>query len=118
MILGFPRAKQGLCHTKHGGAGGIILWALLSISSLFYGGPVGIEIQALLSKSQCSVFDTQVTVKALGLFFISVAVRVLDNFEFILYIGKWVVFEFIKNSVIIDFCFLFCFLVWIEDLHC
>ena len=25
MILGFPRAKQGLCHTKHGGAGGIIL---------------------------------------------------------------------------------------------
>ena len=25
MILGFPRAKQGLCHTNHGGAGGIIL---------------------------------------------------------------------------------------------
>ena len=22
--FGFPRAKQGLCHTKHGGAGGII----------------------------------------------------------------------------------------------
>ena len=31
MILGFPRAKQGLCHTKHGGAGGIILWALLTV---------------------------------------------------------------------------------------
>ena len=22
MILGFPRAKQGLCHTKHWGSGG------------------------------------------------------------------------------------------------
>ena len=31
MILGFPRAKQGLCRTKHGGAGGIILWALLPV---------------------------------------------------------------------------------------
>ena len=31
MILGFPRAKQGLCHTKHGGAWGIILWALLTV---------------------------------------------------------------------------------------
>ena len=31
MILGFPRAKQGLCHTNHGGAGGIILWALLTV---------------------------------------------------------------------------------------
>ena len=31
MIWGFPRAKQGLCHTKHGGAGGIILWALLTV---------------------------------------------------------------------------------------
>ena len=29
--LGLPRAKQGLCHTKHGGAGGIILWALLTV---------------------------------------------------------------------------------------
>ena len=31
MLLGFPRAKQGFCHTKHGGAGGIILWALLTV---------------------------------------------------------------------------------------
>ena len=31
MILGFPKAKQGLCHTKHGGEGGIILWALLTV---------------------------------------------------------------------------------------
>ena len=31
MILGFPRAKQGLSHTKHRGAGGIILWALLTV---------------------------------------------------------------------------------------
>ena len=31
MILGFPRAKQGLCHTKPWGAGGIILWALLTV---------------------------------------------------------------------------------------
>ena len=31
MILGFPRAKQGLCHTKHMEAGGIILWALLTV---------------------------------------------------------------------------------------
>ena len=31
MILGFPRAKQGHCHTKHGGVGGIILWALLTV---------------------------------------------------------------------------------------
>ena len=31
MILGFPRIKKGLCHTKHGGAGGIILWALLTV---------------------------------------------------------------------------------------
>ena len=31
MFLGCPRAKQGLCHTKHGGAGGIILWALLTV---------------------------------------------------------------------------------------
>ena len=30
-FLGFPRAKQGLCHTKHGGAGSIILWALLTV---------------------------------------------------------------------------------------
>ena len=39
MILGFPRAKQGLCHTKHGGAGGISLWALLTVfivSFLFF----------------------------------------------------------------------------------
>ena len=31
MILGFSRAKQGLCHTKHGEAGDIILWALLTV---------------------------------------------------------------------------------------
>ena len=31
MILGFSRAKQGLCHTKYWGAGGIILWALLTV---------------------------------------------------------------------------------------
>ena len=31
MILGFPIAKQGLCLSKHGGAGGIILWALLTV---------------------------------------------------------------------------------------
>ena len=36
MILGFPRAKQGLCHTKHGGAGGIILWALLTVFLVFF----------------------------------------------------------------------------------
>ena len=35
MILGCPRAKQGLCHTKHGGAGGIILWALLTVFLVF-----------------------------------------------------------------------------------
>ena len=35
MLLGFPRAKQGLCHTKHGGAGGIILWALLTVFLVF-----------------------------------------------------------------------------------
>ena len=34
MILGFPRAKQGLCHTKQGEAGGIILCIAYSISSL------------------------------------------------------------------------------------
>ena len=83
---------------------------------LIYGLPVGIQILALLWKSQCRVSDTctQVTVKALGLFFIFVAVRVLDNFEFILYIGNQVVFQIIKNSVRIDFWF---FLVRIEDLH-
>ena len=37
VILGFPRAKQGLCHTKHGGAGGIILWALLTVFLVLYG---------------------------------------------------------------------------------
>ena len=33
MILGFPREKQGLCNTKHGGAGGgvIIFRALLTV---------------------------------------------------------------------------------------
>ena len=36
MILGFPRAKQGLCHTKHGGAGGIILCALLTVFLVFF----------------------------------------------------------------------------------
>ena len=35
MILGFPRAKQGFCHTKHGVAGGIILWALLTVFLVF-----------------------------------------------------------------------------------
>ena len=35
MILGFPRAKQGLCHTKHGGAGGMILWELLTVFLVF-----------------------------------------------------------------------------------
>ena len=34
-FLGFPRAKQGLCHTKHGGAGGIILWALFTVFLVF-----------------------------------------------------------------------------------
>ena len=33
MILGFPKAKQGLCHIKHGGAGGFVSIAH-SISSL------------------------------------------------------------------------------------
>ena len=36
MILGFPRPKQGLCHTKHRGAGGIILWALLTVFLVFF----------------------------------------------------------------------------------
>ena len=36
MILGLPRAKQGLCHPKHGGAGGIILWALLTVFLVFF----------------------------------------------------------------------------------
>ena len=36
MILGFPRAKQGLCDTKHGGAGGIILWAFLTIFLVYH----------------------------------------------------------------------------------
>ena len=36
MILGFPKAKQELCHTKHGGAGGIILWALLTVFLVFF----------------------------------------------------------------------------------
>ena len=31
MILGIPRAKQGRCHTKHGGAWSIILLALLTV---------------------------------------------------------------------------------------
>ena len=31
MILGCPRAKQGLFHTKYGEEGGIILWALLTV---------------------------------------------------------------------------------------
>ena len=36
MILGCPRAKQGLCHTDIGGAGGIILWALLTVFLVFF----------------------------------------------------------------------------------
>ena len=35
MILECPRAKQGLCHTKHGRAGGIILWALITVFLVF-----------------------------------------------------------------------------------
>ena len=35
LILGFPRAKQGLCHTKQEGAGGIILSALLTVFLVF-----------------------------------------------------------------------------------
>ena len=36
MILGFPRAKQGLCHTKHGEVGGSNFVSIAhSISSLF-----------------------------------------------------------------------------------
>ena len=60
----------------------------------------------LLSRShRCGVLDTQVSVKACGHFhFFPVAVRVLDNFEFILYIRKRVDFE-IKDHVI-DFYFL------------
>ena len=33
MILGFPRAKQGLCHTKHGGGGYHFVSIAHSISS-------------------------------------------------------------------------------------
>ena len=40
MILGFPRPKQGLCHTKHEGVGGIILWALLTVFLVFFILPV------------------------------------------------------------------------------
>ena len=36
MILGFPRAKQWLCLTKHGDSGGIILWALLTVFLDFF----------------------------------------------------------------------------------
>ena len=35
MILGFPRAKQGLCHTKHGGEGYHFVSIAYSISSFF-----------------------------------------------------------------------------------
>ena len=35
MVLWFPRAKQGLCHTKHGGAWVIILWALRTVFLIF-----------------------------------------------------------------------------------
>ena len=37
-----------------------------SISSLFYDGVVDIQIWALLTRSQCKVSDTQVTVRACG----------------------------------------------------
>ena len=37
MILGFSRAKQGLCHTKLGGVGGIILWASLTVFLVLIG---------------------------------------------------------------------------------
>ena len=30
------QTKQGLCHTKHGGAGGIILWAVLTVFLVFH----------------------------------------------------------------------------------
>ena len=39
MILGFPRAKQGLCHTKHGGAGEVFLVMLILLllqNDLYY----------------------------------------------------------------------------------
>ena len=36
MILGFPWAKQGLCHTKHEGAEGIILWALPTVFLVYF----------------------------------------------------------------------------------
>ena len=72
MILGFPRAIQGLCHTKHGGAsGGIIFLALptvflVSSSSLmcvytvkqivnmFVGGTKMINVSLLVVQSTCT----------------------------------------------------------------
>ena len=49
MILGCPRAKQGLCHTKHGGAGGIILWALLTVFLVL--------VKVLFSDNNSDVFE-------------------------------------------------------------
>ena len=42
---------------------------LLLLMYLFYDRPVDMQIRALLTRSQCRVFDTEVTVKALGSLF-------------------------------------------------
>ena len=70
MILGCPTAKQGLFRTKHGGAGGIILWALLTVFLvLWWACAAHIQIWVLLTRSQSRVSDTQVIVMACGPFF-------------------------------------------------
>ena len=76
---------------------------------LFYDGPVDNQIWAL----QASVKESSVlrwALRPVGIFFLRVAVRVLDNFEFILYIRKRVDFE-LKIM-------LLTFISWIEDVYC
>ena len=56
MILGFPRAKQGLFHTKHGGAGGIILWTLLTVFLVLRKSVMNVQQETkTLNNSSCSV---------------------------------------------------------------
>ena len=92
MILGFPRAKQGLCHTKHGGVGGAH-----SISSFLSESLSNVNFSSVfVAKESYGVFPCNIF--SWSCFIVSILTEI-SLFQF--YAG----FAFLTSAVYTAYCF-------------